>query len=305
MELNDYVNELMKTMQQEFLKLNKEQEIKLVNIYSKAGIELVKKYSKSRGLTKAYLKQYTNSIYIELEKLLKEYNISSAEIPCELQQFILDEMAGAAKVNIKFRNMFATIPKEAISSILSGDIYKDGKGLSKRLWNYGNRNTSSIQDIITNGMSRMKGAVDIAKELEQFVIPSARKYTGNKAIPGAGRIEYNALRLARTTNTHSYTVANALAGKSNPFETGLQWHVSKQHSSRMHGKEDICNRRDMVVYKLDSVPLDHPNGLCYQSPYFEKNLSEIGDELASWVHGGSNDVLDSWIKNNMDKIQIH
>ena len=305
MDFNEYIDQLTSAILGRFKTMNNDQEKKLISIYSKAGSELVKKYSKSNGLTKAYLKQYTNSLYIELTKLMKEYNIRSAQMPCDLQQFILEEMAGSAKVNIKFVNMFATIPTDAIKTIISGDIYKDGKGLSKRLWAYGNSTTGTIQDIITTGMTQMKGAVDIAKDLEGFVVPSKRIYTGNKAIPGAGRIEYNALRLARTTNTHSYTVASSMAGKKNPYQTGLQWHTSASHSSRMHGKEDECDRRNLKVYALDDVPLDHPNGLCYQTPYFLMSLDEIGDDLKKWVQGGENKTLDSWFVNNKDKIQIH
>lgn len=307
-----YLDNMYALSRRKLLTLNQEEQKRLIQVYSDAGSELVKKYKRVGvdGLTKTYLREYTNSVYTELQTLIKECGLDAATIPADMQEFIMQDMAGKAKFNAKFHNLFSNVPTETMNAIIKGDIYKDGRGLSSRLWNYGIINERNIQDVVLSGMKRGESAVSMAKRLEMFVNPTARKQWSiakqkEKLGYSYGNIEYNSLRLARTTNTHAATLSSKIAANKNPFVEGLQWHISAAHSTRMNGRTDECDERNEKVYSADKCPFDHPNGLCYQTPYIPKSIDEIADELDDWVNQGVyNPVLDAWYRDNANNIEI-
>ena len=63
-----------------------------------------------------------------------------------------------------------------------------------------------IQYIVAQGIASQKSAFDIAKDLEKYVDPSAKKdWAWSKVYPGTKKVvDYNAQRLARTMVSHAY-----------------------------------------------------------------------------------------------------
>lgn len=304
MASKDYLDSLYAVSRKESLRLMAEEEKRLVQVYSDAGKDLLAKFKKapSGGLTSRMYKEYTTRMYVELNDLVQKYALDAATIPVDMQKFILEETGGLAGYNRKFADMFTTVPKDSVNYIVKGDLYKDGKGLSERIWNYGKINERDIQDIVLSGKARGQSAFEMAKALEQHVNPEARRYLSpaeQKKLFGRsyGKVEYNALRLARTTNNHASTMALRMAAKANPFVTGIQWHTSTSHSDRMHGRLDDCDYWNEKVFTITDCPFDHPNGLCYQTPYMTKTIKEMAEELRDWVDGKPNKKLDSWYKN--------
>lgn len=93
-------------------------------------------------------------------------------------------------------------------------------------------------------------------------------------IPFDRKIDYNALRLARTTLTHAHWLAGREAARKNPLWPGMKWHLSDQHYERQIAVagEDVCDeyvRHDeglgRGVWSIDRLPLPHPQCLCYQT----------------------------------------
>ena len=51
------------------------------------------------------------------------------------------------------------------------------------------------------------------------------------------------------------------------------------------------------MYEKDSLPLDHPNGMCTYLAVIEDSFDTIADRLADWAHGGIDPELDAWSKD--------
>lgn len=292
----DYLDVVYKQFRRKSLVLSKEEELKIVKAFNAAGDELVKKYVKAGKMEQRFIKEHINKIAHDVNEIIEEYALEQAKLSASVNKFILDEMVdGKIKYSKKLADMFTDIPKEVVNYVTSGGLYRDGKGLSDRLWNYGTINGQYVGDIVASGVAQGKSAVNIAKDLEQFVKPEARKYwdaSKQKEKLGRyyGRVEYNALRLARTTNTHASQFAQSASAKAIPYSDGVTW-----HSVFAHGRTcQQCMDRDGRIFKFNEIPLDHPNGMCYQTTHFTKSLEEMTDEIARWVNGEDNPILDEW-----------
>jgi len=235
---------------------------------------------------------------------MEKYGVTAASIPADLQDYIMTDMGGKAGFNAKFANMFNSIPNDAMAGIINGDVYKDGKGLDARIWSMANMTGNDIQQTVLAGLSRGQSAVDMAKELEQYVDPSKRKYgaPSNKLIGASSGAEYNSLRMARTTNTHASTLSNKMSCKKNPFIEGLKWNLSNNHSTRMHGHTDSCDSNARHngdgIFAIDDYPFEHPNGLCYPTPAMSTSTEDAAQQLHDWANGGTNTTLDKWYAEN-------
>ncbi|MCI6457868.1 MAG: phage head morphogenesis protein, partial [Clostridium sp.] len=117
----------------------------------------------------------------------------------------------------------------------------------------------------------------------------ARKYIGG--------LDYEALRLARTTLTHQAQIAVINSSKINPYLQFVKWHSDHQAGRTCQQ----CIDRDGQLFKIDEVPLDHPNGMCWIQPVYsidgktEATPEEIARDMKAWAEGSKNSKL-------MDKI---
>lgn len=102
-----------------------------------------------------------------------------------------------------------------------------------------------------------KSAFDIAKDLEEYVDPKAKKsWDWKKVYPGvSSKIDYSAQRLARTMPAHAYQQSLEATVKNNPFIDGYIWHSGT-------GKRtcEICRERDGKFLQKESclwtIPTD-------------------------------------------------
>ena len=151
------------------------------------------------------------------------------------------------------------------------------------------------------GVAANKSAYEIAKDLEQYVNPNAKKeWDWSKVYPGTTKkVDYNAQRLARTMVSHAYQQSLLATTKHNPFVTGYRWRSA--HVSRTC---ELCNERDGQVYSADDLPLDHPNGMCTFLVELSGSLTDVADRLGNWVNGAEDPELDNWYKSmNLPKSQ--
>lgn len=164
--------------------------------------------------------------------------------------------------------------RSAISKVLTGDIYKDYGGISSRVWNIGAGHDRDIYNIIARGIATDRDIVDIAKDIEKYVNPQKRlPWSG--VIQGANgeiirlpvknrKVDYNAIRLVRTTLQHTYQQVLVEVTKDNPFVSGYLWIAAGNHPC------PICNDRDGNIYTASTLPYDHPNGRCEIEPVVDK-----------------------------------
>lgn len=284
----------------EKIKQTKALQKEIRNMYSgiakKLAVEaetLSKKENISSVMKMNYLNSYVKSLNKEitnLNKLLEE----------AINKGMVNTAEGVVNYNIEFMGKlglnlvgaFDTVPNEVVKIVSSGKLYKGNWKLSEAIWGAGNKVKKDVSKVVAEGIASQKSAYSIAKDLEKYVDPTARKpWDWSKVYPNTSKtVDYNAQRLARTMIQHSYQQALRTTVKHNPFVTKMIW-----HSALTERTCDLCRERDEQAYEKGSEPLDHPNGLCYLEPYIEKSMSEIADRLGDWVNGGSDPELDNYV----------
>ena len=270
------------------------------NIASDMGKDIARKSEKT--LTYRWLKDYARTlkgqsrqIYNDLQGIVSLGILETAATVSGAEwEFWGGVVPGLSE---RFRDTFSTIPQTCVDELMNGGIYKDFTGLSERLWNYKQKFDRDIGYIINRGIIEQKSAYDLAKDMEMYVDPRAAKpWEWRKVYPNCNRVvDYNAQRLARTSVTHAYQMSFQRATVDNPFVGAYQW-----HSSNAGRTCELCQQRNGQLFEKNSVPLDHPNGMCIITAVIPKSMDEIADELSDWAAGGSNPALDRWLGNGLE-----
>lgn len=184
---------------------------------------------------------------------------------------------------------FSYVPEEVVKKLITGQIYESGWSLSKAIWGDNEDTMKSIYRIVAGGRAENKSSYEIAKDLEEFVRPSAKKKWNLKDKDGRyiypKQVDYNAQRLVRTLTQHAYQQSFIETTKDNPLITSYKW-IS--NGSRVC---EVCKERDGRIYEKDKLPMDHPNGMCVMQPVVNKDAKK---EIADWIKGGENKELDKF-----------
>lgn len=290
-------------------KLTRKQYKQIKNLYKEAAKDLKIKSDKARkgSLTERWAKDYRKAVKSEISQVNKilfkqilDNIVKSANLAAGIQLNFFNLVDKKYKLNMSksFTNMFSKVPNDAVEELVKGNIYKDGRGLSKRIWWTGNKVNGDIDKIIQKGIVEKKSAIELAQDLQTYVNPDMQKeWNWKKVYPGTSKtVDYNAQRLARTSISHAYTLALLRSCERNPFITKIRW-----HSVFAPGRTcALCRDRDGQEYLLADCPLDHPNGLCYQEPLLDYDLAEIGSRLGDWVSGSNDSMLDKWFNKYGD-----
>ncbi len=196
--------------------------------------------------------------------------------------------------------------RDIVERVASGNLYKGKWSLSSAIWGDNKQKLNEINKIVAKGIMKNKGVYNIAKDLERYVNPRARKnYNWSNMFPGSRRkIDYNAQRLARTMVQHAYEESFVAVTKNNPFIEAYQWITSG--GSRVCA---LCMDRESVdhyglgpgIYPKDKLPLDHPNGMCTFDVVITMSNDEIADAVADWYLGvgdkSMNKKIDKYVKD--------
>lgn len=309
MASNDYLK-LCEEAQKKKLKLIKKQEKQIKEIYNDMYLKVSRKLSKvnPNTLSERYLEELREEIKSEFRVSQKKINtvvkknmLEASSLGSNTQLDFFMEINNQYNLGLEptFRGMFAKIPKKAMNEIVFGKAYKDRAGLSERIWAYTKCFDKDIDYIIAEGIANKKSIYEVAKDLEIYVNPNAKKeWDWCKVYPNTNKkVDYNAQRLARTSVNHAFQQAQKRSCKKNPYVEGIRW-----ISSNIHGRTcELCRERDNQVFSVKDVPLDHPNGLCTTVPEIPMSLDEIGAELKAWIDGEVNNKLDKWFNEYKEK----
>lgn len=283
--------------------LNKKTEKKIKRAYSTTAKEMKAKLailkSQVGGTTSDALKQ------LYLKDLLNDLNQSISSLEKQVQMDILRATEASGNLAIRASNevmenfglgginkAFAYVPRQEMANILSGKLYGSNWSFSKAIWGAEKKTKEDLEKIVARGLAGNKPIYDIAKDLEKYVNPSARKpWDWSKVYPGTSKtVDYNAQRLARTMIQHSFQTSMVQAQRYNPFCKGIIW-----YSVGIHGRTcATCLDRDGQVFPVKDLPLDHPNGLCYFEPSLD-SMNNVADRLGDWVNGKSDPGLDNYV----------
>lgn len=253
-----------------------------------------------------------------VHQLYKQLQEQSAICNEKLPKRILDkyaEISMSVSYNAAFNRMVDKsvniTSKEIVDQMIKGQVYKDGMGLNSRLWHSVNASGQKIEDAITSCLAQGVGSAEASKIIAQFANTGhhtwdkkkIREKLGNKYAEkyGTGGLDYEALRLMRTTTTHMAQLSAINSHKVNPYSTAVIYHTGHAGSRTCN----MCKERNGKKFKLDEVPLDHPNGLCWLEPFISvdgKNpasLSDLMDDMNNYYDGKPNSgLMDKWVKEN-------
>lgn len=193
---------------------------------------------------------------------------------------------------------YSYVPEQVVNEIATGQLYKGRWTLSRAIWKDNALRNKDLETIIAKGVAENKSTYEIAKDLERYVNPSARKsWDWSKVYPGTRkRIDYNAQRLARTMISHAYEESFVRTTKNNPFIEAYQWLPS--YGDRVcplciSRAEDDQYGLGAGIFPKDSLPLDHPNGMCTFGTVIVKSYQQIANDLSNWVVGKGNSELNN------------
>lgn len=174
---------------------------------------------------------------------------------------------------------FSYVPDDVVTKLITGQVYKSGWSLSKRIWYDNEKTMRDIYTVVAKGLAENKTTYEIAKELERYVRPEKKLSWNYKMSDGVKIykrvVDYNAQRLARTLVQHGYQQSFVEATKKNPFVVDYIWWANGSRPC------PLCSDRNGVHFKKEDLPLDHPNGMCTMEP----NISgDYIDQLADWFN---------------------
>ena len=207
-------------------------------------------------------------------------------------QMVVDDYVNIFKqAKLDIKELFVNVPKETVKAIVNGSMYDPPMHLSDRIWPMDQKIRKDIDYIVAQGVALQKPTYDIAKDLEKYVNPDAKKdWSWSKVYPGTSkRVDYNAQRVARTSVTHGYQYTVKGCAEKDPLVKGVKWLAS--NNVRVC---PICQDRNGKIYKPEDLPLDHPNGQCTMCLVYEKSLEDLSKELGEQLQKEIDEINLNW-----------
>ena len=285
------------TAEQVRSQLTSQQEKEIRNLYRRI-VRTINKEAKrlpntTSGVLRAmYLSKLKGQINEQLEALGAELEATiKRNMTSTVDAVVMDNLSFLQYVDLPIEGAFSHVARDIIESVILGRAYSGNWSLSKAIWKQTKKAQADINKIIAQGIAQNKGSYDIAKDLEKYVNPSARKdWEWSKVYPGTNKVvDYAAQRLARTMVSHAYQQAFIRTTQKNPFVTKYRWISS--NSSRVC---ELCASRDGNYYPKDDLPMDHPNGMCTFVAVMEDSMVDIADRIADWALGKPDPALDEY-----------
>lgn len=235
-------------------------------------------YSEKRAGIESVLRQMMSEYGFSTQKSI----LDNATIVTELYAGLNTRYAKTHGFKVDWKRSFNTVPIQALQNVVNR-VWGDGLRFSNRLWNMQSHAVSGVNEILEAGISRGESAVNMAKELKQFLLDptitdSISWTTGvSKSVTGKGTLNFNALRLAANEINNSYRESLVIANAKNPIMLGTKWNLSNAHVV-----PDICDIWAKVdqygigagVFPEGRAPIDHPGGHCF--------ITEVLRNPAEW-----------------------
>ena len=160
----------------------------IVALYRRAIADLVKKALNAHkgSLTERWAAEYALSLdrrVKELEAGLYDVLMQGLKRSAELPTIAMGDWWEAVGGQ-SFRDAFTLPPDNVLTGLISGGFYRDNKGLSERIWGVSKGFEKDVGYIIDRGIAEKKSAVELARDLEQYVqAPAQRDFDWGKVYP--------------------------------------------------------------------------------------------------------------------------
>lgn len=280
--------------------------------FDDAFSDYLKQLEKGKNPSQSDLTQcklaYINQLYSTLQKQSLICNEKLPESILNQYAKVMKDITNNKDVIDKINKNVDVTSRNIVEQMIKGEVYKDGVGLDSRLWSATNASGRKIEDVITSCLARGISSAEASKIISQFAKSGhhtwdknkIREKLGNKYANkyGTSGLDYEALRLMRTTNTHMAQLTVMNSDKVNPYNKFVKYHTGHAGSRTC----SICRDRDGKIYPIHDAPLDHPNGLCWLSPVMSKDgktelsLADMVDDMNDYFDGKPNSgVMTQWL----------
>lgn len=250
---------------------------------------------------------YINQLYSTLQKQSLICNEKLPESILNQYAKVMKDITNNKDVIDKINKNVDVTSRNIVEQMIKGEVYKDGVGLDSRLWSATNASGRKIEDVIISCLARGISSAEASKIISQFAKSGHHTWDKNKIREklgdkyankyGTGGLDYEALRLMRTTNTHMAQLTVMNSDKVNPYNKFVKYHTGHAGSRTC----SICRDRDGKIFPIHDAPLDHPNGLCWLSPVMSKDgktelsLADMVDDMNDYFDGKPNSgVMEQW-----------
>lgn len=294
----------------------RQQQKQIKKVYEEALKEITKSVDKlygkndvSSSMRRVYLNKLKDDIKNQMDIVDgKTETIIKDNIGLMAEEVAKNTQMYNSKIGLNAIVNSTSLKHRVVTNIVTGKVYDSKFTLSSSIWGDNKRRLNEINRIIARDILQNKGVYDIAKDLERFVNPRARKdYDWSKMFPGSRRkIDYNAQRLARTMVSHAYQQAFVEATINNPFVAAYRWMTSG--SDRVC---PICIDRESTdqfglgpgIFPKDRLPLDHPNGMCTFECVMAMSDEEVGEAIADWYLGEGDETMNNMIDRYVNDLK--
>lgn len=302
----EYLDTLNKQLRNKPRELTKKQQQQIIQVYKKAYMDTI-----NRGIKNAYgdskavknlTAAYSQQIYDELLKVVMKYNSKVATDLADINKQMMQLLMGDGYKQIKDQvdKLVDIVNTDTVEQVIQGKLYEKRKGLDKTLWSCTDKSGVKIEDAVASCMAEGMGAAEMAENLKEFAMGGHHTWSRNKireklgsgyARKYSGGLDYESLRLARTTITHQAQIETINTKRVNPYMGGVQWHSNHEAGRTC----DACNALDGRLFIIDKedIPLDHPNGACWLEPVWMINgkkatPEDIAKDMRAWANGEKN-----------------
>lgn len=170
-----------------------------------------------------------------------------------------------------------------------------GYQLSDRIWRTDVDMRFRLDALIAEQIRNGNSAFNIAKKVEQFMLPGRAALRTNK--PYGSDASYRGMVLGRTEITRAHGEATLISGQLNPYVTGTDWVLSGSHP-----KMDLCDQLATVdasgnrrkdPYPIGQFPAypSHPQELCNLQNAVTKTPEQVTEELRAFMQAGDEPPL--------------
>lgn len=302
------------------IKLTKEQEKAIYAMYKDLAKQIEKEVAAinrnknvSSVLRTMYLKGLAKQVNQELSKMSKSQSSLILKNMTKIAEVTLRDTTSFMSKGVELGINYSRIADDVVKEIASGNIYKGRWDLSSAIWKDIERTQQDIDYIVAQGVAANKGSYEIAKDIEKYIDPAAKKeWEWAKVYPGTKRVvDYSAQRLARTMVSHAYQDSFVRGTHDNPFVEAYQWMTS--NSDRVC---DVCMERaegwhGVVIdgeqidgaYYVDDLPLDHPNGMCDYAVLTGYTFKDIAAAIRDWDEGKGDPEMNKQLDKFYEKLK--
>ena len=163
------------------IELTKLQQKQIQQLYENAAADIAKELATIPNTTSNLLRQqYLYGIQRQIDSALRNIRNDLGET---IQDNMKDVSEAVVKDNINFlkrvgmpiEGAFSHVPDRIVKTVATGQLYEGNWTLSKALWKSTRKTQQDVKIVIAQGIAQNKSAYEIAKDLEKYVDPTAKK----------------------------------------------------------------------------------------------------------------------------------